>query len=152
MSSIRKPAISTSITLNQTMSMQFFADFRTLYSLENTLPSKLWPKQFLITYSGKKLQRYHCQKKLPSLLSSEQHFAGIFASEPMTLLEIDHVSFLVEHVQTFFAVESWPDVKFCAHAQCVLPRWWLQPSLYYPSCPVRRSCSGRGHASSSPND
>ena len=31
--------------------------------------------------------------KLPSLLSPEQHFAGIFASEPMTLPEIDHVSF-----------------------------------------------------------
>ena len=36
-------------------------------------------------------------KKLPSLLSSQQHFGGIFASEPMTLPEIDHVSFLVEH-------------------------------------------------------
>ena len=30
---------------------------------------------------------------------------GIFASEPMTLPEIDHVSFLVEHAQTFFAGE-----------------------------------------------
>ena len=40
------------------------------------------------------------------LLSSEQHFAGIFASEPMTLPEIDHVSFLVEHAQTFFAGEG----------------------------------------------
>ena len=29
-------------------------------------------------------------KKLPSLLSSQQHFTGIFASEPMTLPEIDH--------------------------------------------------------------
>ena len=46
------------------------------------------------------------KKKLPSLLSSQQHFAGIFASEPMTLPEIDHVSFLVEHAQTFFAGES----------------------------------------------
>ena len=43
------------------------------------------------------------KKKLPSLLSSQQHFAGIFASKPMTLPEIDHVSFLVEHAQTFFA-------------------------------------------------
>ena len=34
-----------------------------------------------------------------SLLSSQQHFAGIFASEPMTLPEIDHVSFLVEPVK-----------------------------------------------------
>ena len=31
---------------------------------------------------------------------------GIFASEPMTLREIDHVSFLVGHVQTFFAGEA----------------------------------------------
>ena len=30
---------------------------------------------------------------------------GIFASEPMTLPEIGHVSFLVEHAQTFFAGE-----------------------------------------------
>ena len=37
------------------------------------------------------------QKKLPSLLSSQQHFAGIFASEPMTLPEIDHVPFFAEH-------------------------------------------------------
>ena len=44
-------------------------------------------------------------KKLPSLLSSQEHFAGILASEPMTLPEIDHVSFLVEHAQTFFAGE-----------------------------------------------
>ena len=36
------------------------------------------------------------KKKLPSLLSS-QHLPGIFASEPMTLPEIDHVSFFPEH-------------------------------------------------------
>ena len=29
--------------------------------------------------------------------SSQQHFAGIFASEPMTFPEIDHVSFFAEH-------------------------------------------------------
>ena len=52
------------------------------------------------------LQRCHCQKKLPSLLSSEQHFAGFFASEPMTLPEIDHASFFAEHAQTFFAGEK----------------------------------------------
>ena len=52
------------------------------------------------------MQRCHCQKKLASLLSSQQHFAVIFASEPMTLPEIDHVSFLVEHAQTFFAGEG----------------------------------------------
>ena len=38
---------------------------------------------------------------------------GIFASEPMTLPEIDHVSFLVEHAQTLFAGEQipWPGLK-----------------------------------------
>ena len=46
------------------------------------------------------------KKKLPSLLSSQQHFAGIFGSEPMTLPEMDHVSFLVELAQTFFAGEG----------------------------------------------
>ena len=38
---------------------------------------------------------------------------GIFASEPMTLPEIDHVSFLVEHAQTFFAGED--DTTFNSH-------------------------------------
>ena len=40
---------------------------------------------------------------------------GIFASEPMTLREIDHVPFFVEHAQTFFAGER-PGVPiFPAH-------------------------------------
>ena len=47
MSSTCKPAISTSTTLNQTMPLRFFASSRTLYSLENTLPSKLWPKAWV---------------------------------------------------------------------------------------------------------
>ena len=42
---------------------------------------------------------------LPKKAASQQHFPDIFASEPMTLPEIDHVSFLVEHAQTFFAGE-----------------------------------------------
>ena len=32
-----------------------------------------------------------------TLLSSQQHFPGIFGLEPMTLPEIDHVSFFPEH-------------------------------------------------------
>ena len=36
-------------------------------------------------------------KKAAIALSSEQHFAGIFTSEPMTLREIDHVTFFKEH-------------------------------------------------------
>ena len=56
------------------------------------------------------------KKELPSLLSPQQHFAGIFASEPMTLPEIDYVSFLVEHAQTFFAGEVWePATWYCAY-------------------------------------
>ena len=42
---------------------------------------------------------------LPKKAASQQHFPDIFASEPMTLPEIDHVSFLLEHAQTFFAGE-----------------------------------------------
>ena len=44
---------------------------------------------------------------------------GIFASEPMTLPEIDHVSFLVEHAQTFFAGES-PTIKIQTVNQFVI--------------------------------
>jgi len=30
-------------------------------------------------------------------------------------------------------IKSWPDVKFCAHAQCVLPRCWLRVhALLFP--------------------
>ena len=34
---------------------------------------------------------------LPKKAASQQHFPDIFASEPMTLPEIDHVSFFPEH-------------------------------------------------------
>ena len=99
MSSTCKPAISTSITLNQTMQMRFFSSFRApIFSREHTSVKTL-TKIILISYSGKKLQRCHCQKKLPSFLSFEQHFAGIFFSEAMTLPEIDHVSFFAEHAR-----------------------------------------------------
>ena len=91
---------------------------KALHFLEKTFHSKLSPKCFLISYSGKKLQRCHCQKKLPSLLSSQQHFAGIFASEPMTLPEIDHVSFLAEHAQTFFAGETAASVVCASVHDC----------------------------------
>ena len=64
----------------------------------------------------------HSQKKLPSLLSSQQHFAGIFASEPMTLPAIDHVSFLVEHAQTFFAGEGHTQLDNIAHEQTIICR------------------------------
>ena len=50
---------------------------------------------------ARKPQRYHCKKKSHYFFIS----TGIFASEPMTLPEIDHVSFLAEHAQTFFAGE-----------------------------------------------
>ena len=28
-------------------------------------------------------------------------------------------------------IKSWPDVKFCAHAQCVLPRCWPRSTLLF---------------------
>ena len=76
------------------------------------------------------------KKKLPSLLSSQQHFPGIFASEPMTLPEIDHVSFLVEHARHFSPVKvraqnkvisalfrrrTKPDFSFVCGAGCGFP-------------------------------
>ena len=51
---------------------------------------------------ARKPQRYHCQKTAIIFFIS----TGIFAPEPMTLPEIDHVSFLVQHAQTFFAGEA----------------------------------------------
>ena len=39
------------------------------------------------------------------LLSSEQHFEGFFTSEPMTLPEIDHVSFLQRMRRHFLPVK-----------------------------------------------
>lgn len=65
MSSMCKPAISTSI--NNTKSDHATAVFC----------------QFRTSYSGKKIAAMSPPKQLPSLLSSPQHFAGIFASEPM---------------------------------------------------------------------
>ena len=66
---------------------------------------------------------------------------GIFASEPMTLPEIDHVSFLVEHAQTFFAGEpqrqatSSPGVPF-------VMRWKNRDSNRSPSLTKRIAASG----------
>ena len=65
MSSMCKPAISTSI--NNTKSDHATAVFC----------------QFRTSYSGKKIAAMSPPKQLPSLLSSPQHFAGIFASEPI---------------------------------------------------------------------
>ena len=63
------------------------------------------------------------QKKLPSLPSSQQHFPGIFVSEPMPLPEIEHVSFLVGHAQTFFAGEL--NAKRIIHGICSIFRLFL---------------------------
>ena len=48
---------------------------------------------------------------MPSLLSNQQHFEGIFASEPMTLSEIDHVSFFAKHALYIFRLT----VRIFAH-------------------------------------
>ena len=42
------------------------------------------------------------KEKLASPLSSQQHFAGGFASEPMIWPEIDHVSFFAEYALYIF--------------------------------------------------
>ena len=63
---------------------------------------------------ARKPQRYHCQKNSRYFF----HLNRLFASEPMTLREIDHVSFLVEHAQTFFAGET--TTKFTGRACAVL--------------------------------
>ena len=91
---------TSNLNVNNTESDHATAIFRqfedAIISTKHTAV-KTSTKIILISYSGKKLQRCHCHKKLPSLLLSQQHFTGIFASEPMTLPQIDHVSFFAEH-------------------------------------------------------
>lgn len=83
MSSMRKPAISTSINNTKSDHATAVCQFRT-------------------SYSGKKIAAMSLPKQLSSLLSSQQHFADIFASEPMRLPEIDHLSFLTTHAFYIF--------------------------------------------------
>ena len=93
MSSMRKPAISTSINNTKSDHATAVCQFRT-------------------SYSGKKIAAMSLPKQLPSLLSSQQHFAGIFASEPMRLPEIDHLSFLTTHAFYIFpAVHEWGSAR-----------------------------------------
>ena len=75
---------------------------KALHFLEKTFHSKLSPKCFLISYYGEKTTTLSLSKKTALIFFIS---TGIFASEPMTLREIDHVSFLVKHAQTFFAGE-----------------------------------------------
>ena len=90
MSSMCKPAISTSI--NNTKSDHATAVFASSGPL----------------LLARKSQRCHCQNSCHQLLSSQQHFAGIFASEPMRLPEIDYLSFLTTHALHFPAVNGAP--------------------------------------------
>ena len=69
MSSTCKLAISTSTTLNQTKPLRFFTSSRTLYSLENILPSKLWPNIILDLLQWQKIATL-----LLPLLPSSEHF------------------------------------------------------------------------------
>ena len=65
---------------------------------------------------------------------------GIFASEPMTLREIDHVPFLVEHAQTFFAGEQ--NLKLCLQGMrnSVACQFQCKPTLGPPPLlPVSKS-------------
>ena len=100
---------TSDLNVNNTESDHANAIFRqfqgAIFSREHTSVKTL-TKIIFDVLQWQEIATRHCQTKLPSHLSSEQHFAGIFASEPMTLPEIDHVSFLVEHAQTFFASEA----------------------------------------------
>ena len=51
------------------------------------------------------------------IISIMEHFATIFAWEPMTLPESDHVPFFPEHAQTFFAGEGICGNKNVEYAQ-----------------------------------
>ena len=76
---------------------------KALHFLEKTFHSKLSPKCFFISYYGKKTTTLSLSKKQPLFFFIS---TSVFASEPMTLREIDHVPFLIEHAQTFFAGEQ----------------------------------------------
>ena len=92
---------TSDLNVNNTESDHANAIFRqfqdAIFSREHTSVKTLTKIIFFFSYSGKKLQRCQCQKILPSFLSTKQHFAGIFASEPMTLPEIAHAPFFPEH-------------------------------------------------------
>ena len=52
---------------------------------------------------ARKSQRCRCQNSCHHFFKrSQQHFAGIFASEPIRLSEIDHLSFLTTHAFYIF--------------------------------------------------
>ena len=68
-----------------------------IFSREHN-PVKTLTKIIFDLLQWQKIATLSPPKKAGSLFSFEQHFAGIFASEPMmTLPEIDHVSFFAEH-------------------------------------------------------
>ena len=88
------------LNVNNTESGHANAIFRqfqdAIFSREHT-PVKTLTKIIFDLLQWQKIATLSLPKKLPPLISSEQHFAGIFASEPMTLPEMGHVSFFAEH-------------------------------------------------------
>ena len=92
---------------------------KALHFLEKTFHSKLSPKCFWSLTMARKPQRYITVKKTAMIFFIS---TGIFASEPMTLPEIEHVSFLVEHAQTFFAGEGFS--KLFDWSNPVRPNRW----------------------------
>ena len=92
---------TSDLNVNNTESDHATAIFRqfqdAIFSREHTYVKTLTKIIFLSLTVARNCNAVTAKKNLPSLLSSQQHFAGIFASEPMTLPEIDHVSFLPEH-------------------------------------------------------
>ena len=59
-------------------------------------------------------------------------FSRNFASEPMTLRKIDHVSFFAEHALTFFAGESSSTPRWGRHLPPSAVLWWtwVLPDLF----------------------
>ena len=80
---------------------------------EKTIHSKLSPKCFLISYYGKKTTTLALSKKTALIFFIS---TGIFVSEPMTLPEIDHVSF-IEQTYT-------PSSPFVTHHHLMMVVLW----------------------------
>ena len=105
MSSTCKPAISTSITLNQTTPMRFFASFRTLYSLENTLTSNFDQNNFWSLTVARNCNAVTAKKgchrffHLSNISRAFSPRSQWHCPKSITCL------FFAEHAQTFFAGE-----------------------------------------------
>ena len=76
-------------------------------------------RRFLVTWSGNEVGYKLSRVALGTRMSFQQHFARIFASEAMTLPEIDHVPFLQGMRRHFSPVKVggswWVDARSCGY-------------------------------------